>query len=101
MALQMPRIVTDRCELDSCAGELLGELSNEQCSPMTMAPKKSKAPERKYKASITYDGAVFSGPYRTSAEQAAHDWDALARALLGEYATFNFPRQGERGFERA
>ena len=56
--------------------------------------------KQKYKARLTCDGGVFSGPYRATAEQAAHDWDALARALFGKHATFNFPRKGERGIEK-
>lgn len=56
--------------------------------------------KRKYKARITCDGGVFSGPYRATAKQAAHDWDSLARALFGEFATYNFPRQGERGVKK-
>lgn len=56
---------------------------------------------RKYQARVTCEGGVFRAPYRKAAKQAATDFDSLARALFGEFATYNFPRRGERGVEKA
>ncbi|NIA67604.1 hypothetical protein HBA54_03275 [Pelagibius litoralis] len=50
----------------------------------------------KYQGRIRHEGGIYRGPYRDSAVQAATDYDALARGLFGEFASFNFPRQGER-----
>jgi len=57
--------------------------------------------KRKYQGRLQKDGGVYRGPYRKSPEQAANDFDALARGLFGQCATYNFPRQGERGVQRA
>lgn len=56
--------------------------------------------QKKYQGRVQKDGGVFRGPYRKSPEQAASDFDAMARGLFGDYATFNFPRQSERGVQR-
>ena len=57
--------------------------------------------KRTFQARVTQDAAVFRGPYRKTAEQAAEDADALLRGIFGpDAATFNFPRQGERGIIR-
>ena len=53
--------------------------------------------KRKYQARITCEGGVYRGPYRKDAKQAAQDFDLLARALFSEFASYNFPRSGERG----
>lgn len=54
-------------------------------------PKKRKP----WRAGITCEGATYRGPYRADVEAAARDYDALARALFGEFATLNFPEPGE------
>ena len=51
----------------------------------------------RYQARVMCKGATFRGPYRREAEEAAQDFDAMARGIFGEHATYNFPRQGERG----
>lgn len=53
--------------------------------------------KRKFQARLTCQGKVYRGPYQEDAESAAHDWDGFARGFFGEYASLNFPRQGERG----
>lgn len=53
--------------------------------------------KRKFQARVMKDHKSFRGPYRETAEEAAHDFDALARGLFGEYASYNFPQQNERG----
>ncbi|MEQ9491739.1 MAG: HNH endonuclease signature motif containing protein [Alphaproteobacteria bacterium] len=55
---------------------------------------------RKFQARCERDGGVFRGPFRQTAEQAADDYDRLARGVFGDFATFNFPRKGERGVDR-
>ncbi len=53
--------------------------------------------KRKFQARLQKEGGVFRGPYRNEARVAAQDWDALARGLFGDFATYNFPRTGESG----
>lgn len=53
----------------------------------------------KFKAQIERNG-VYRGPFRKTAEEAAHDADALLRGLYGDVATYNFPREGEREIKR-
>lgn len=55
---------------------------------------------RRFRAMLEHHGAVFRGPSRRTAKQAAQDFDMMARGIFGEFASFNFPRQGERGVRR-
>lgn len=55
--------------------------------------------KKRYQARVECLG-IYKGPYRSSAEKAAHDVDALLRGLYGNVATYNFPREGERGIRR-
>jgi hypothetical protein len=50
-----------------------------------------------YRAKITIIGAVTRGQYRKTAEEAAADYDALARSAFGEFAILNFPAGSEAG----
>ena len=55
-------------------------------------------PERvRYQARVMCKGATFRGPYRKNAEEAAQDFDSMARGIFGEHATYNFPGENERG----
>jgi hypothetical protein len=53
--------------------------------------------KHKFQARVCKEGATYRGPYRKTPEQAAQDYDALARGIYGPFATFNFPQPGERG----
>ena len=50
---------------------------------------------KKYQAYVQRNGLTYRGPRRERAEDAARDWDDMARGLFGEYTTYNFPREGE------
>jgi hypothetical protein len=52
---------------------------------------------RPYRAKITIDGRTVRGMYRKTAEQAATDYDELARGAFGEFAILNFPDGTEVG----
>ena len=56
---------------------------------------------KRFRAMLEHHGGVFRGPSRRTAEQAARDFDAMARGIFGAFATYNFPRDGERGVRRA
>lgn len=51
----------------------------------------------KYQGRVCKDGGTFRGPYRKTPEEAARDYDDMARGLFDGHATVNFPRAGERG----
>jgi len=59
-------------------------------------PKKKK----RYQARLCKHGQVFRGPYRATAEEAARDYDGLARGIHGPFAAVNFPIENERGVDR-
>ncbi len=52
----------------------------------------------RWQARIERNGR-YRGPFRTTAEAAAQDADALLRGLYGDIVAFNFPNPGERGIE--
>lgn len=54
----------------------------------------------RFQAGVMLDGARFRGPWRRDPETAARDYDRLARGIHGEFATLNFPTDGERGIQR-
>ncbi|NVK19766.1 MAG: HNH endonuclease [Methylocystaceae bacterium] len=53
--------------------------------------------KRKFQARLMEGGGVFRSPYYKTPVEAARYYDKLARGLFGEYATYNFPEEGERG----
>ncbi|MEQ8226783.1 MAG: HNH endonuclease [Rhodospirillales bacterium] len=53
--------------------------------------------KNRYQGRVSKDGGTYRGPYRRKAEDAARDFDALARGLYGACCSFNFPMDGERG----
>lgn len=54
----------------------------------------------RYQASVMQDGSRFRGPWRLTAQEAAKDYDCLARGVHGEFARLNFPEPGEQGVTR-
>lgn len=51
---------------------------------------------RPYRAALTKDGVTRRGKYRATAEEAAQDYDSMAREAWGAFASLNFPAPGER-----
>lgn len=56
--------------------------------------------KRTYQARLCKDGQIFRGPNRKKPEEAALDYDGLARGIHGPFAVVNFPIGTERGVER-
>lgn len=55
-------------------------------------------PEKnRYQGRVCKDSGTFRGPYRKTPEEAARDYDAMARGIHGDHTTYNFPLPGERG----
>ncbi|WP_420732156.1 HNH endonuclease [Hwanghaeella sp. 1Z406] len=54
----------------------------------------------RYQAAVTQNGSRFRGPWRLTAQEAAKDYDCLARGVHGEFARLNFPEPGEQGVSR-
>jgi hypothetical protein len=52
--------------------------------------------KNRWHAQITRDRKNIHGPWRPTPEEAARDYDAMARAVHREFATLNFPKRGER-----
>lgn len=58
----------------------------------------SRGSPRKWAAYTVMDGRKVRIGFFDSAVVAAHAYDDFMRVTLGEFATLNFPRTGERGF---
>ena len=52
--------------------------------------------QRSWRADAWIDGVRHRGPRRRTAEEAAHDYDAIVRQYAGEHGRYNFPLAGER-----
>lgn len=63
---------------------------------VSFSPKRNR-----YQARVGKQGGVFRGPYRSTAEEAAKDADAILRGLFPRGVAMNFPQDGEQGISRA
>lgn len=54
--------------------------------------------KQRFQARVLKNRLAYRGPYRLSVEEAARDYDDMARGIFGDKAICNFPRNGELGF---
>lgn len=51
--------------------------------------------QKSWRAELKFGGGRRKGPRRATAEEAARDYDAMVRALVGQHGRYNFPLPNE------